>query len=142
MSISQTDPSILSQTKSGFILSGGDGTLLTGSQKLVQRVILELFTAKGSMPFNSNVGCSLVNSLKSNQIYSEYDIQTNFAAAAYTVVSNLKKLETDATPMDERLSGISLSRITIVPGKVIMTVKITDALGSSYDVATLAGVSL
>lgn len=142
MAISQADPSILSETKSGFVVSGGDGSIFTGTPKLVQRVIVELLTEQGSMRFNPKVGSPFVSGIKSGQLYSEYDIKALFLVSADTVKTNLKALETDSTPINERLSSISLSRMTVLPGRVIMTITIKDMAGTSYNIATLAGVSI
>ena len=141
MTTPRYDVSILNTTSAGTIVSSGDGERIYGVKKLVQRVILELLTVKGSMTFNPEVGCTFLSNLKKKPIYSEFDVKNIFLAAKIDIINRLKQEEDTNTPDDERLENMSLTTITLVPGRLLLTIAIKNKAGTKDSLTISTGVT-
>lgn len=85
---------------------GDRGITITGAAKLGQRVVLELMTERGSIPYLKDRGTRLVTKMRSGRIRTEFDLFVAFAAASLDVSRNLRSEETEDDPEDERFKSM------------------------------------
>lgn len=129
-----SDVSVLFLTSSGAISGPGENTLVAGILKLAQKVLLELLTSQGSMPYNSDIGSSFLTTLSKRNIYSEYDVFMTFALASASVKQHLQLQETEDMPTSEKLRDIKLKKIVAVPETLLLTVTVTNQENKTIDI--------
>jgi len=110
------------------------GLVCTGIQKLAQRFLLELLTAKGSMKGLEDRGCNLVIDMHTGRITSDVHATSAFEFAASTVVTNLQREASADDPADERISEVNLLSVAFLPGYVSYRVKVVSEAGTEREV--------
>lgn len=113
---------------------GEAGLICTGIQKLAQRVLLELLTAKGSMKGLEHRGCGLVIAMQTGKINTDIQAAQQFTFAAMDATANLQREETDNDPADERIHNINLLSVAFLMGHVSYHVEVISLAGSSRKV--------
>lgn len=121
-----------------WVLPGVDqpegGLLVTGVNKLAQRVIVELMTERGSLQYQPLRGTGFPSSLRSKQNYTETDVLAAFAAARLALLRNLR---TDAGDnLAEYPKSIRASRLLILDGGMLLTLNVVAESGETADVTT------
>lgn len=132
--------------------AGNSGTICTGTQKLAQRFLIRLMTRRGSMPYQPTEGCNFMTRLLRGDLRTSLDVYAAFSAALIDIRRSMRNEETEerltrgiiANP-EEVLASAKITQLTIIPGKVTMTITITSKAGSSRAVilpiaTTLRGV--
>lgn len=109
------------------------GRKLTGTEKLAQRYIIEMFTDIASMLYKQNRGGNFWSYLKSGMI-NEQDVFQAFYLAKNKTAENLKAEERDSDPDDERYGDSSLSNISITPDSYKMTISITSIANTRVNI--------
>lgn len=110
----------------------GAGLLCTGVQKLSQRWLLEFLTVRGSMGFHlATRGTDFLRVFRNRQFNSETEVRSQFNFANVLIYQNLLKEQTDSTPDDEKLATATLTGVTIQPGFLTLSIKITTVAGTS-----------
>lgn len=112
-------------------LAGGDGMLITGIVKLCQMFLLEIFTVRGSMPFEPDRGSSLLTFVRTGKIRSDIDAHVYFQYAVQEVKQNLIAEEDANTPDDERLSSVEVLSVAFTYEQLTYRVKLNSVAGSS-----------
>lgn len=121
------------------------GEAVTGMLKLAQRFAVELLTAQGTMPFAPRRGTEFALDAARGRLRSELDVFLSFSLAAGEILARFRADERTADPDDERLAGVELRRVTVVPGSVRLTIELTSRAGTSravlLPVPTIPGVA-
>jgi len=110
------------------------GSAITGILKLVQRVVLEFLTIKGSMLFAANRGCGFMSAIAQGLIQTDIDIYHQFAFASNTVLANLTLDATSTDPPDEILDTLALTGYDLEPGYLSLRISITSMAGTSASI--------
>ena len=84
------------QYTAGIYAADNSGRLITGTEKIVQRFLLELMTEVGSMPFMATRGCEFIYLLKRG-FMSEADAIAAFDRSIATIRSNMQTDEDSDT---------------------------------------------
>lgn len=109
----------------------GTGRAVTGILKLAQRVLLDLLTVKGSKPFDTNAGTSLLNFVRQGRIRNEIDAHTYFQYAVGELQQNMQDEETTDDPPDERFASLSIISLTFTPLQLAYSLKLLSMSGDS-----------
>lgn len=115
-------------------LPAASGTLLTGIRKLAQRFLLELFTERGSMRYLPDRGCDFLTAARQGRLRTPFDVLAAFSAALVDIRQNLTSEETDADPPDEQFADATVAALTVRPGFLALTLRITSQAGTSREV--------
>lgn len=118
-----------------LVSPGNQGSVITGIEKLVQRVLIELLTEAGSTPYFESRGTLLMTQLRAGLIRTNQELLSAFAGAASDVIRNLR-LEADAQtdPLDERISSLEIESATITQDKAVITAVVRSLAGESRQV--------
>lgn len=110
---------------------GFGGSASQGVQKLINKVVLWLFTERGSHPIHQEYGSSFLSNIFSQDIVKA-------RAVINTELSNLTRLWLDdinaGLPDVERLSNLVLESIDVQGGSIRLKVRILTAAGDSVPV--------
>lgn len=127
--------SLLSQS---LFDEASSGAVVTGVYKLSQRFLLELLTAKGSIPFRPERGTDFIREVQSGRIRSEQDATLSFNFALVDVQQNLQAEEDDFTaipmPDDERFDRAELETLTLIGDFLQLTTTVFSLAGTSRTV--------
>lgn len=108
------------------------GFLCTGVQKLAQRVLLILLTKKGSMRFDPEYGTIFMLLAEAGGFRTVTDVEQAFYGAKLDLLRQLKAVEEDDDPLDERIRDLILLGITLAPGSVSLRIQMTTQAGSTH----------
>ena len=111
-------------------LASGNGTILTGILSLAQRFVLELFTVKGSKPFATNRGSSLLTFVRTGLIRNDIDAYTFFQYAVAEVQANLQSDELATDPADERFDSAEILSVTFTPETLVYSIGLNSRAGT------------
>ena len=117
-----------------FIENVTNGRIITGTEKLAQRFILELMTEKGSMKFRPTRGTDFVVETRQGTLDSEVDVYSAFSLALLTIKNNLTSEDLATDPADEKLDTASINKIVISPGRFAISITIKTLAGSATTV--------
>jgi len=95
---------------------GPSGLVVTGILKLCQRVVMLLFTTRGSITGLPDIGCDFIPLLRSGILRTDLDVQAAFDAAAADLKLQLQSEYTDDTPADERLASVTVQSVIVNSG--------------------------
>lgn len=101
-----------------------NGDTLAGTPSLAQWAVTQLFSRRNGTPFRLAEGTTLTTALTSGRLLSDTDVYAAFSAAAARVLATASRLETADTPPAERLKALTLTRLTLTPGKVTFAVAV------------------
>jgi hypothetical protein len=110
------------------------GITVSGSSKLTQRVLTQLMTVNGSIPYAPNQGCSFISTLQVNGMASESDIFTAWGAAQIQLRPNLNLEESSSDPLDEKFQQAILNQIVITDELVTLDITIVSQANSAANV--------
>lgn len=109
----------------------GLGSLCTGIQKLAQRWLLRFLSGVGTAAYRPRAGSSFMPRLRSGRLRSEGDVRQAVATAILEVAPQLRQVETDQDPLDERYQAVLLRAVSLEQ----------DTLRLKLEVVSLAGTS-
>jgi hypothetical protein len=120
------------------------GETVTGEAKLAQRVIIELLTDKGSMPFAPTRGTNLVGRLRSGRVRTEHDLFVAFAAAGIDLARNLHSEESTSDLPSSRYDRSKLLALKLSPadGMAELLIEITSRAGTKVGLQLPVNVKL
>jgi hypothetical protein len=98
------------------------GSTIVGSQKLAQRVLIELLTEEGSQQYSGR-GTAFLTRLR-NGAYSEMDVLVAFSSVRMQLRMNLQKEESAADDPAERYMDSYIDQIIVGPGAVQLRLNI------------------
>jgi len=134
---------ILAEADSGAMVAPVlDASLQRGTPKLVQRVVLELFTERGTLRYRPERGTRFLRDLRLMRFRNETQLLSVFAAARLQLKANLQSDQTDADATDEQLKDVVVSRLTLLPGRLLLTLQVQSQADSVYTFTTRLNLSL
>lgn len=110
------------------------GGVVTGPQKLAQRLLVLLLTPRGSQRYRPDAGSDFVTDGARGLWRTPADVRLSFGGARSDVLSQLRAAEAAADPDDERIEELALGEVAIALGTVSVTLTMTTVAG---DTATL-----
>lgn len=122
---------VMAPVNSTLFDSLSSGEICAGVQKLAQRWLLEFLTATGSMPYLPTRGCSFISRLRSGQIQTTLDLETDFNFATVDIANNLRAEEDDTMPDDERYKSATLLAATLLGDEASLTIQLTSLAGDT-----------
>ena len=105
-------------------------SLVTGSDLVVQRFLLELLTLKGSITYRPTRGTDFLTRLRNGSIHTELDIRAAFARSEAQIRSNLKHEESTTSPLNERYKKAVLASVSLFPGGCVLNIQLETMAGS------------
>lgn len=102
------DISILGDVEDGPSLLDFDGKVVNGGQKLVQQVLILLFTDEDE-PLSFDIGTQIPGYLAGANVYDEASLTNQFSIAASKVADTLRKTQSLNLPDDEKLQRIDVT---------------------------------
>jgi hypothetical protein len=129
------DLAIFRQLPDGSVVSAladaaSGGEVVTGVDKLLQKVVKLLMTPRGSVPYQATEGTNFVSQLRSGHASTEADVIVGFAAASAAIRASLKGEQSVSDDPDEVLTGLKLNRILVLQGAVDLDIAIKSAAGT------------
>lgn len=100
--------------------------ICTGVQKLAQAVMIELFTEKGSDPFDVSRGTTFMLDAKRGRLINDTEAAIRFYQAATDILTRFRASE-NTEPDDEKLRSLDLLGISFAGDRLTLSVKITTA---------------
>ena len=107
------------------------GALITGISKLVQRVLIELLTEKGSLIYDPTRGTSFITQFRAGLIQTTQDLNSAFALAEVDVRLNLGLEESTDDPDDERYDSMNLLSAALIGDTANLSIQINSLAGES-----------
>lgn len=111
--------------------SGGE--ICTGAAFVAQVWLMTFLKAEGSAAYDDN-GCSFVPALLQGHLRTEMDVYQEFALSASQVSRAITSAENSDDDPEDRFDTAELENVTIYPGGLALTVKITTQAGTSRKV--------
>jgi hypothetical protein len=116
--------------------TGDGGAIVTGIEKLAQRVLLILLTQLGSKPYAPTEGTSFMIDAKRGAWRTPADVTSSFYAASLDVKRQQQAIETSDDPDDERWGGIVLDGVTLADSTVAIRLTLTSQAGTAFTFIT------
>ena len=114
-----------------FVGAGaGGGAVVTGVEKLAQRVLLTLLTRAGTLAFQPALGTTFLDDAQSGQWRTEADVELSFYAAKLDLVRQVQGMQTAADPPDEQLVTVDLDSATLAGTHVTLHLTLVTAAGT------------
>ena len=110
------------------------GRVVSGTEKLAQRFLLQLMTRSGSVP-QSTVGCEFVDRLLTGNVTTESDVFVIFAASINTVSSQLRAEELADDTDDEKFAGVGIVDLTLSGETLQLNLRLRTVAGSVTNIA-------
>lgn len=109
----------------------GITTVCTGVQKLAQRVLMRLFTVKGSRRYQPMEGCVFMSDASKGVFRTTANVVSSFAASRTDILIQFAAERYVTDPPDEVLVDLRLDNVVLALDGVAITVKITTAAGTT-----------
>jgi hypothetical protein len=113
---------------------GRPGALITGIEKLVQRVLLELLTEQGSLTYSPDRGTFFMTSLRLGQVRTSQALFSAFSSAELDVKINITGDETAEDPADERYGSVTLLSVSLLGDTATLSIRVTSLAGEGRTV--------
>lgn len=108
---------------------GTSGTLVTGTQKVVQRVITELLKERGSEKFWPDEGNSFLTEMRAGYYETQLDVFAGFAQAVADITPLIQAQELAADPADERFVDLQAKSVTVIADQAIIVAQLITQAG-------------
>ena len=115
-------------------MPGTSGEICTGIQKLAQRVLIELLTERGSMPFAPRRGTSLMTRARLGYLRDQLDVFTAVSAALLDMQESLWEEESDDDPDDECYGSAEVLSVVVLADLLRIYLKVFSRAGTSREV--------
>lgn len=111
---------------------GDGGQLVTGIEKLAQKVIMVLLTKLGSKVHRPTDGTLFMVEAGRGQWRTPADVIQAFYAARLMIRRQIVASEQATDPADERWGDLAIVRVTLNTDTAALTLYLTSAAGTSY----------
>jgi hypothetical protein len=113
------------------------GAFASGAAKLLQNVVAELMTRRGSVRFDPGYGCDLVDQIGITNISSLAEVGHALNVAILDITENIRSRMIGNEPLDELLEKIVIEQMRQEYDRVIAVLRIHSRAGEkvSYDFA-------
>jgi hypothetical protein len=102
-------------------------SMCTGVQKLAQKIISLLLTAKGSVIGDPNRGTDFLSDLYSGRLQTATDVGVSFGAAVLDITNQINVVATDSTPNDEIIESITIQSLSLAEDRLSITMQLQTA---------------
>lgn len=128
------DPSLATTQKMDFRF-GNVSSFCAGTQKLLQRYVINLFTAVESQPNFPQFGTNLLPKLLNGKFVGLSDVTHILNFANWKVVSEFRAYQraNPALPLDEQLNTASVTNVALDRGKISIKISILTLAGEAID---------
>lgn len=120
---------------------GTGGLIVTGVQKLVQRIFIVLMTAKSSLKYLPNYGTTFTIDMSLGYWSTTAKVRQSFQAAKADLMQQLKAEQLATDPEDEQLEDIDLTSITIEADRISLSLLVRTAADSYTFIAPISTVT-
>ena len=117
-----------------LVKAGQSGAVITGIEKLVQRILLELLTEKGSLEYTPSRGTFFMTQLRLGTVRTSQALFGSFSAATLDIRNNLTAEESASDPKDERYGNLELLNASLLGDTATLSVRVTSLAGESRTV--------
>jgi hypothetical protein len=117
-----------------LVKPGESGALITGIEKLVQRILLELLTEQGTLEYTPTRGTLFMTRLRTGNVRTSQALFSSFAAAELDVRNNIRLEETSTDPKDERYGSLELLNASLLGDTATLSIRVTSLAGESRTV--------
>lgn len=112
---------------------GTSGSLCTGIKKLMQRFLCLFFLPKGGDIYDVDAGCDFMHLARKGSLKNNFDVATAFALSESDVRQQLKDIESDDDPADERIARCSLTSSSFSGGAITLNIAFRSQAGEVVD---------
>lgn len=130
LALQSNDPYTLSLAKQSVFTSPTNGRVVSGSYKVLQNVVIKLFSPQRLNPADPGSYSPLALALLRGGLQSEQTIRREFARSRDVLLRYFEATTTSRQP-SEILSDIALLDVTILGNEISMSVRVTTAIGAS-----------
>lgn len=116
------------------------GSVVTGVEKLAQRVLLILLTKAGSMAYRPDDGTTFMRDADAGAWRTAADVELSFHAAKLDLVRQIRAVALDSDPADEVIDSIEFLGAALTDGAATLQLRVVSAAGVS--VTFIAPISL
>ena len=124
--------------RQSLLCGDGRALLTTGTQKLVQRFLLELLTEQGSLAFRPDAGSLFMTAARSGGWRTAADVEQAFYGSLLHIRRHLLAEEEPNDPPDERFAGAELLASSIDGDRVVLRIQVSSRAGRSEFLFPLA----
>lgn len=117
---------LLSQT---LVAPGTGGYLITGVEKLVQRVLVILLTRQGTMQYLPTAGTRFMLDAESGLWRTVLDVQNSFYSAKLDLMRQLRALQLATDPPDEVIDTVDLLNVILTTDTVKLFIRLVTQAG-------------
>lgn len=112
------------------------GSIVTGIEKLAQRLLLVLLTKRGSLRYAPTLGTALLADAQSGRWRTAADVALSFNSAKLALVRQLRAQERNDDPGDERIDRVELLGTTFTAGDAVLRLLLLSDAGTAYTFVT------
>lgn len=106
------------------------GSVVTGIQKLAQRVLIILLTRVGSMTYLPLLGTTFMSDAQQGSWRTTADIELSFNSSKLDLLRQLRAEELDTDPLDERIDTVVMLSAAFNAGDATAQIMVLSAAGS------------
>lgn len=115
-------------------LPGSGGLVVAGIRRILQLLLIELLTERGSMRYLPDRGTNFLSSLRSSNIASPVELRAAVARELATAAANLKQREQESDPPDEKLKQIVILAASLQATTASVTLAVESEAGVSREI--------
>ncbi len=108
------------------------GLLCTGIQKTAQRVLITLLNKRGSVLYRETDGTAFMTDMERGAWRTQADVFQSFTASKLTLMRQLRGVEEETDPEDERVDDVELENVELEADSVSLTFRLTTLSGDDY----------
>jgi hypothetical protein len=113
---------------------GQSGKVCSGIQKLGQRVLVELLTEAGSMPYAPRRGTQLMTLLREGSLRTQADFMQAVSSSLTQLQQNLWSEESSTDPTDEQFASATVVSVNLAFDTASVELEVTSVAGSTAQV--------
>ncbi len=117
-----------------LVQEGETGALVTGTEKLAQRFLVELLTDRGSLRYLPKRGTTFMIEARRGLWRTTTDVEQSFYGAMLTIESNLISEENVDDPLDEKYGSANILAVSVVADLVVLRIILQSLAGISREI--------
>ncbi len=125
-----------------LVRPGVPGELVTGVQKLAQRLLIILLTKVGSRQYALTEGTTFMVEAARGLWRTPSDVESSFYAARLDVSRQAQAIESTDDPLDERWGSFDLLGVVLSGDQVSLRLHAVSAAGTAYTYITPIAVPI
>lgn len=109
---------------------GESGAIVTGVQKVAQRLLVELLKETGSQPFWPNEGTVFLTEAREGRFRTQADVIAAFSRGVVDARATIQAEELASDPADERFVDAEVQQVFVGPGFAVITFTVITQAGA------------